>query len=410
MTAYYKKKQIIPFLFFFIFSFTFAQKNIKSIQLRVLEKDNYSTIIPLGKTFELSFDDLEADQKEYSYKIDHMTFDWKPSNIFSSEFIEGFQENLISSYENSFNTLQNYTNYRVQIPNRNTRITKSGNYLLSVLDDEANIVFTRQFTLYENRTTVGVNVLRSRNTLTSNQKQTVHFTINYNPTEIKNPTQELKVVVLQNENWTSAIFNLTPQFFKNNQLVYKYYDKSNFWSGNEYLNFDNKQIRNSTVQIANVEQKDIYNSYLYLQEKRNKKPYTYFPDINGQFVIRTTEGGNTYTEADYAKVHFTLKSEEIKNKEVYVYGAFNNFNTTSNNKMTYNNSQEFYETSIILKQGFYNYTFATKEKEKPVNLHEINGSFSQTENEYKVLVYQKSFGNNYYKVIGVGTGIINPQE
>lgn len=410
MTAYYRKKHIITFILFFIFSITFAQKNIKSIQLRVLEKDNYTTVIPLGKTFELSFDDLDADQKEYSYKIDHMTFDWKPSNIFSSEFIEGFQENLISSYENSFNTLQNYTNYRVQIPNRNTKITKSGNYLLSVFDNDSNLVFTRKFTLYENRTTIGVNILRSRNTLTSNQKQTVHFTINYNSTEIKNPTQELKVVVLQNENWTSAIFNLTPQFFKNNQLVYKYYDKSNFWSGNEYLNFDNKQIRNSTVQIANVEQKDIYNSYLYLQEKRNKKPYTYFPDINGQFIIRTIEGANTYTEADYAKIHFSLKSEIIRNKEVYVYGAFNNFNTTSNNKMTYNKTQGVYETSIILKQGFYNYTFATKETNKPINLHEINGSFSQTENEYKVVVYQKSFGNNYYKAVGVGTGIINPQE
>ena len=101
MTAYYRKKHIITFILFFIFSITFAQKNIKSIQLRVLEKDNYTTVIPLGKTFELSFDDLDADQKEYSYKIDHMTFDWKPSNIFSSEFIEGFQENLISSYENS---------------------------------------------------------------------------------------------------------------------------------------------------------------------------------------------------------------------------------------------------------------------------------------------------------------------
>jgi len=410
LTAYFKNKYTFTFLLFFILNFSFAQKNIKSIQLRTLEKDNFSTIIPLGKSIELSFDDLDADQKEYSYKIEHMTFDWKPSNIFSNEYIEGFQEDIISTYENSFNTLQNYTNYRVQIPNRNTRITKSGNYLLSVLNDVNEVIFTRKLILYENRSTVGVTVLRSRNTATSNQKQTVHFTINYNSNEIKNPNQELKVVVSQNENWNSAIFDLTPQFFKRNQLVYKYYDKSNFWSGNEYLNFDNKQLRNSTIQIANVEKKNIYNSYLYPQEKRSKKSYTYSPDINGQFVLRTTEGTNTYTEADYARIHFTLNSERITNKEVYIYGAFNNFDLTTENKMTYNTTHSAYEASIVLKQGFYNYTFATLQRKNIANLHEINGSFFQTENKYQIIVYQKAFGDSYYKAIGVGHGIINPQE
>lgn len=402
----HQKITIILVLFFN----SLISQNIKSIQLRPLQENNYSSIVPLGTVLELSFDDLEADQKEYSYKITHMDYDWKKSDIFSNEYIEGFQENNINTYENSFNTLKNYTNYRVQIPNRNTRITKSGNYLLSVLDDSNAVVFTRKFTLYERKSTVGVRALRSRNTAKSNQKQTVHFTINYNSNEIKNPTQEVKVVVLQNENWNSAISNLTPQFFKRNQLVYKYYNKADFWSGNEYFHFDNKQIRNSTVQIATVEKKEIYNSYLYLQEKRNSKSYTYFPDINGQFVIRTTEGANMFTEADYSRIHFSLQSEEIKNKEVYVYGAFNNFRLTTNNKMTYNKRQGVYETSMLLKQGFYNYTFATLEDNNVVNLHEINGSFFQTENEYKVIVYQKAFGDNYYKAIGVGVGVMNPNE
>jgi len=410
LTAYFKKKHLLSFLLFLSFNITFTQENIKSIQLKTVENDTFSTLIPLSKTFELSFDDLDADQKEYSYKIEHMTFDWKPSPIFSNEYIEGFQENSIANYENSFNTLQNYTNYRVQIPNRNTKITKSGNYLISVLNNMNAVIFTRRLTLYENKSTVGVTVLRSRNTLTSNQKQTVHFTINYNANEIKNPTQELKVVVLQNDNWNTAISGLSPQFFKRNQLVYKYYDKTNFWSGNEYLNFDNKQLRNSTLQIANVEKKEIYHSYLYPQEKRNQKPYTYFPDINGHFVLRTTEGANTYTEADYARVHFSLNSEQITHKDVYIYGAFNNFSLSPENKMTYNSTRKTYDVSILLKQGFYNYTFATKQKNKPINLHQINGSFYQTENQYTVLVYQKSFGDNYYKAIGMGLGVINPQK
>lgn len=78
--------------------------------------------------------------------------------------------------------------------------------------------------------------------------------------------------------------------------------------------------------------------------------------------------------------------------------------------MSYNKNSNSYEASILLKQGFYNYTFVTKENNKPTNLHEINGSHFETENEYKVIVYQKAFGENYYRAIGVGSKTINPQQ
>ena len=126
-------------------------------------------------------------------------------------------------------------------------------------------VFTRKFTLYENKVLVGVSVVRSINTKALNQQQTVQFTINYDANEIRNPSQEITTVILQNKIWETAISNIKPQFFRNNQLVYNYYNKPNFYSGNEYLNFDNKQIRNSTIQIDRVEKKKIYHAYLYPQ-------------------------------------------------------------------------------------------------------------------------------------------------
>ena len=405
-----RKKFFLTILFCLLWMFSFSQKNIKSIQLRPLAENNFSAIVPLGKTLQLTFDDLDADQKEYSYKVEHMDSDWKPSNISTNLYIIGFNQNTILEYENSFNTLQNYTHYKVQFPNSNTRITKSGNYLISILDEFENVVFTRRFTYYESKALVGVNVVRGRNTTAENQQQTVQFTINYNGNEIRNPSLEIKTVVLQNNNWETAISNLNPQYFRNNQLVYKYYNKPNFWSGNEYLNFDNKQIRNSTVQIARVEKKDIFHAYLYPQKPRSNTVYTYFPDINGQFIIRTIEAQNPFTEADYAMVHFSLNTTEFQNKTVYVYGAFNDFKTTSENKMNFNPKTNTYETSILLKQGFYNYTFVTKDANDVINMTEINGSFHQTENEYTVLVYYKAFGENFQRVIGVGTGFINPQE
>jgi hypothetical protein len=404
-----KKTALICFVLLLIDVTSWAQGNIKTIQFKPLEKDNFSSIVPLGTVLKLSFDDLEADQKEYSYKITHMDYDWNKSNLFSSEYIDGFQENIINTYENSFNTLQNYTHYEIQIPNQNTKITKSGNYEIAVLDEDENIVFTRHFTLYQNKTTLGTVVKRGRNSFSNNQQHTVQFTINYNDNEIKNPSQDIDVVVLQNNDWNTAITGIKPQFFKKGQLIYKYTNKVNFWSGNEYLNFDSKQLRASTIKIANTEKKDIYHSYLYTEERRDEKFYTHNPDINGQFVIRNIEGFNPNTEADYSWVYFSLSSKEIQNKEVFVYGAFNDFSTSSQNKMSYNSATGNYEAAILLKQGFYNYTFVTKDTANNIDNHELNGSFYQTENEYTVLVYYKAFGQYYHQVIGIGKGFLNKQ-
>lgn len=402
------KNIFISFFFLPIFGILNAQKtapsNIKSIQLQPLDETTFNHIIPLGNTLELNFDDLDGDQKEYYYKIELMTHDWKKSSLISNQYINGFQSNIIFNVENSFNTFQNYTHYSVQFPNQNTRITKSGNYLLSILDDVGELVFTRKFTLYENIATVGVSASRSRNTKNMGEEQTVQLLVNYSRLQINNPSQEIHVAILQNENWKTAITKIQPQFYKPNQLVYKYPKKTNFWGGNEYLFFDNKNIRNASVNIAKSERKEIYHNYLYPYVNRGLKSYTYNPDINGQFIVRNIEATNPKTEADYAMMYFSLKvGQEVADKEVYVYGAFNNFSLTEENKMIFDSSTNYYNANFLLKQGFYNYTFVTKSWDTIISESEIRGNFSETENMYTVIVYHKAFGALFDRVIGVGT-------
>jgi hypothetical protein len=395
-------------LFFLFFSTSFFAQNIKSIQLRPLQKDNYSSIVPLGTLLELSFDDLDADSKNYKYRIEHMTYDWQKSRLLSSQFIDGFDENAILNVTNSFNTFQNYTHYAVKIPNVNSVITKSGNYLISVINDYDEIVFSRKLVLYENETTVAVNVSRSRNTKTINTQQTVEFTINHPNLRINNPSQEINVVILKNENWNEKITDLQPTFFKQNQLQYTYTNQTNFWGGNEYLNFDSKFIRNKSLNVVKIEMRDVFHHYLYPFTFEENGSYRYNPDINGQFVIRTLEASNPNTEADYAMMHFTLFADEpFDEKEVYVYGAFNNFEINEENKLFYNFEDKSYQGAFLLKQGFYNYTFATVDENGIVDTNEINGTYFQTENEYTVLVYYKPFGGLYDRVVGVGTGYYN---
>jgi len=47
----------------------------------------------------------------------------------------------IVDYENSYSTLQPYSNYKLTIPNDNTRLKVSGNYLLEIYNSYNELQF-----------------------------------------------------------------------------------------------------------------------------------------------------------------------------------------------------------------------------------------------------------------------------
>ena len=396
----------------FLFNVAYCQidfsqpNNIKTIQLKPTATNSFAPIIKLGDKIQLSFDDLNADEHTYTYKIAHCDIDWNVSNLSESEFINGYSEDRIRDYENSFNTLQPFTNYTLTIPNENTALKISGNYIISVLNEEEQVVFKRSFVVYEPKVTVGVAIYRSRDISNINTQQAVEFTINNPNFRINNPNEEIYPVILQNNNWQTAISGLKPQFFRGTQLLYKYNKETSFFGGNEFLFFDSKSIRNSSLNIAKVELgANLYHTYLFTNEERIDKPYTLHPDVNGNFVVRNLTSDNPSTDADYSWVHFSLSTlENLTGKDIYVSGNYNSWQLNELNKLNYNSSTGLYEGAILLKQGFYNYQYVTKNSNGKISNHDIDGSFYETENDYTVLIYYKGFGNRYTQVIGVGYG------
>ncbi len=380
---------------------------IKTVVLKSATSNSFAPIFRVGEAFSLSFDDIEADEKDYYYEIVHVDYNWQKSSIADNEYLVGFSKDRIRNYENSFNTLQFFTHYQVSFPNEKTQIIQSGNYILKVLNDYDEVVLIRRFVLVNPKVEVGVTVQRTRSIDQINTHQNVQFVVNYQNFNINNPSEEIKIAILQNNNWANAKTNLKPQYIRANQLVYKYDKETNFLAGNEYLNFDTKIIRNTSLNIRNVYLgDDIFYTHLFVDEERSSKPYTYYPDVNGNFVIRNLEGENASLDADYSWVHFYLKPTNLsQNKEVFVYGGFNNWQFSDVNKMKYNATTGLYELPILLKQGFYNYRYATIDSDKKINEVEIDGSFFQTENEYSVIVYWSKIGGRFDEVIGYGTVI-----
>jgi len=125
---------------------TIEPEYIRTIELKGSSSQSTLPVIELGQKLQLSFDDIIGNEADYFYTIEHFNFDWTPSDLSKGEYLDGFDDVRIETYENSFNTLQLYSNYKLTIPNRETRaIKKSGNYLLRIFNDDSEIVFSRKF-------------------------------------------------------------------------------------------------------------------------------------------------------------------------------------------------------------------------------------------------------------------------
>ena len=83
-------------------------ENIKSVKIHSNKSILSPPIVNLntGELIVCTFDDLDADIKSYTYSIVHCNANWEPSDIESSVYIKGFDEEDLETYEFSSATLQ----------------------------------------------------------------------------------------------------------------------------------------------------------------------------------------------------------------------------------------------------------------------------------------------------------------
>ena len=378
--------------------------NIKTITF-VQNNQNSIALFGLNDPFEIQFDDLYGNEANYYYEIVHCNYDWKHSDLTKNEYLQGFDGIRIQEYTNSLNTLQLYSHYKIGFPNKNTRLLVSGNYIIKILNEDREVVFSRKLMLFEDLVSVPMQTKRARTLNTINFKQNIDFSIKSPNLLFQSPLQNVKVLLLQNGKLNEAITNIKPMYTIGNDLIYKYDSETQFWGGNEFLYFENKIIRAANNFIARVDANNgVYNTHLYTDNARINKSYTYNPDTNGNFVPLNVNASNNGIEADYSWVFFTLSAPSFyEKKNIYVNGMFNNYAISDDNKMEYNQEKGIYEKAIMIKQGFTNYQYVVADETKKIDYENaVDGNFSQTENNYFAIIYYRENNQRYDRIIGKG--------
>ena len=394
-----------------IFTNHVFNENIKTVQLYNEEWNLSYPVIKLRSNDKLvlHFDLLGTKTENYYYTFIHCDKDWKQSNIYPSDYMEGFPENPLEEYNASFNTTVDYIHYKLSFPNERVQFNVSGNYIILVfpLNEPENPVLSQRFIVTEEAVKINIAPHRARMTADIHTKQQVDFTVNFQSVRPADPYRDIYAFILQNGRWNNAKRNLKPEFISSNELKYSSLtDKAAFHGGNEFRYFD---IRSTRYQSQYVKEIAFlianYHVYLVPSENREFKPYFYWQDFNGKYYIAVQEQRNPDTDADYVYVYFTLPSGNVlEGGRIYVSGALNNWAYNNNNLMIYNPVEKAYECVMLLKQGWYNYEyFFKKDGIEDGVASSFEGSHYETENDYTVLVYHRNPRERYDRVIGVQT-------
>lgn len=386
---------------------TIYNKSIKTCILSPLETLLEMPIINLSKSEQLrfQFDDLHTQARDYVYRVQHCNADWTVSDLYENQYMEGFSENYIDNYEFSFNTKTSYVHYELVFPNKDVSVTKTGNYVLTVYDaEETEIpIVTKRFMVYDDGLLLGVNVKQATFAKNRYSDHEVDVIVNFTNEDYVYPLQDVKVYIYQGHQWANYVSDLKPSFIDAKRLEYDYEDESSFAGGNEYRFFDTKSVRFYTERVYKIIQGEMDRVMLYADVPWGQQAYSYNPDIEGYYVPNIMEKRDVNTQADYVQVDFCLKQKPfIEEGNLYIYGALTNWDIDKEGRMEYNHQSGCYETSMVLKQGYYNYTYMFVSAETgEVSQAPVDGSFYQTSQDYHVLVYLFDHHDGYDRLLGV---------
>ena len=344
----------------------------------------------------IGFDELSHDAHRYIYHLTRCESDWTESTeVFESDWLRGFNDNPIDDYTHSLNTTILYTHYELQIPNEQCSIRMSGNYRLSIYDEDKGYekVLDAEFYVIEPLMNIGLAMTTNTDIDFNQSHQQLSMALEYRNVRVVRPEDEIYTIVMQNWNEQTARINPKPQYVFQSGQKWEHQRELIFNAGNEYHKFEVLDVSHPTMGIDRIEwDGEHYQAYPFTTTLRRN--YLTDESANGAFLIRNSDRIEEAYTCDYVWVNYTLESPY--QGEIYLQAQWTNNADPTAYQMQYDAVSQCYRAQVMQKQGYYSYHYVDKEgKTAPTE-----GSFFQTRNTYQALIYYKGLGNRTWRLVG----------
>ena len=344
----------------------------------------------------VGFDELSHNYHRLTYHLEHCEWDWTPSEeLFESEWLEGFNDLPIEDYQNSINTTVLYTHYKLQLPNERCRLRMSGNYRLTIHDEDENgeAIIQVDFFVVEPRMEVGLEVTSNTDIDHHAGHQQISMAVSFGDILINNLDEQMHTIVMQNWREDNPVEDAPYTFVNSRGVEWNHCRSLIFDAGNEYHKFEVLDVSHPTMGLDRIEW-DGHNYQAYPFMSIVRRNYLTDIDADGAFCIRNSDRSESDYTCDYVYVNYTLESPY--QGVIYIDGHWTTSADREQYRMQYDGARNIYYARLLQKQGYYSYQYLTDKGDIPPS----EGCFFQTENRYQALVYYKELGARTWRLVG----------
>lgn len=393
--------------------------------LKISNPDNFMAppVIRMNSSDRLviTFDEIAEDNRYLQYRLIHCNYDWQPSRLVESEYVDGFNIADISDFAFSENTFVHFVNYRIEIPEPGMQPLVSGNYLLQVFDSEQTDETLLQVRFMVSEDSAIIKGYASGRTDMGHNAEWQQLDVAVTLPELRgaNPYQDIILTMVQNGSDLSYRSLTRPQRVEGSTLIYQHFPELVFPAGNEYRRFESVSNGFAGLNVDSLHYGGSnYHVWLKKDMPRALRSYEYDSTQHGRFVVREYNATDSDLGADYITVNFMLDLPEQRGMDIYVDGEMTHNRFDTSNRMIYDPASRCYRLAMPLKQGAYNYRYLAFPHNynpqsisgRPYNSNGqlnptsiVEGNKYETSNEYWTGVYFRPHGARADRLIGFTT-------
>ena len=382
---------------------------VKSLQVVVNQNWQSLPVMKLNSADRLyvGFDELSHDYHRYICHIERCEADWTTATeMFESDWLNGFNDLIVDDYEHSINTTVPYTHYQFSLPNEQCHLKMSGNYRLHIQEDGTDEdVLTVEFMVTEQSMQLSMTATTNTDQDTNGRHQQVSMSIGYMNHSVVRPDEQIQTVVMQNGREDNCRRNVRPAFVNQNGQEWSHAMEYIFDAGNEYRKYEVLDPTHPTMGIDYIRwDGDHYQVFPYISEPRPN--YLYDEDADGAFYIRNSDNRENDIISDYVWINYRLKSDPVSDGYIVIDGQWTTENSETY-RMTYDENAGMYTASILQKQGYYSYQYLWEDNRGTRRPLPSEGNFYPTENRYQAFIYYKEVGGRTWRLTAFGQITLN---
>ena len=337
---------------------------IRTIQLYPGDDERRLPITSLrsGPQLTLEFDLMEAEGRPLTVRFQHADRHWE-EDLSPSRALESYTDDALLEYQSSRGTQVDYTHYTYRFPNDDIRFRTSGNYVLQVTErgQRDSVLFEQPFFVTEGEGALDAQL--ESFPIPGQRQPSVRPLVQFDPpTSLRGDPFGYTACFVRNGRLSDVRCEDRPRLASQPRLEFEVDRRRAFAPVTADYTVDLGTLQGGT----RIERTDRTTTpFRVLLEPDYARFSGGLPEaiLNGQIVVRDAVRGraNPALTAEYVQTTFAFvpPNEQPVPQGLTVAGSFSGMNPARGTEMRWATGRGRYEGEVLLKQGQYQYFYAS---------------------------------------------------